>query len=255
MVDVVSQSLPFLAEKVLIKRMLEDCRGSIDNAVSKLLDAEERGSVSSGIESSSVEREPDSDEEAINAPNKKQDRRLSRATRTVLKEREEQRRRDIAAKFASHDSSQDSLALPLPSRPRPIRSPRTRKSDDEDPADGDWQPSPTRHENKLSLKPEESTTTAPVTRTRLKLNPPKPPGSLHNNSRSQQKQPGPQARFLSARDRKDMKKQAQKAAAKERKQASALVTAANGNIKNLPILTKEKALSQGIESGIKTLYI
>lgn len=255
MVDVVSQSLPFLADKVMIRRTLEECKGNIDNAVSRLLDAEERGSVSSGIESSSVEREPDSDEEALNGPKKKQDRRLSRATRTFVKVRDEQRKRDMVSKFANHgDSSQDSLVITEVQQRRPTRSSRLKKLDDDDAADEEWQPDSGKDEDK-STQSEPPSTTAPVTRTRLKLNPPKPPDSPWTNGGTRQKQSGPQLRRLTARDRKDMKKQAQKAAAKERKQTSSSTAAVNGEKKSLPILTKGKNTSPGIESGIKTLYI
>jgi len=70
MVNAVTQSLPYVADRAAIQRMLEECKGSIDNAVSKLLDAEERGSVSSAQTSSSIERDPDSDDDDLYAPNK-----------------------------------------------------------------------------------------------------------------------------------------------------------------------------------------
>ncbi|KAF2103285.1 cysteine proteinase, partial [Rhizodiscina lignyota] len=56
MIDVVTKSLPFLADKLTIKKTLEETKGNIDLAVSKLLDAEDGGFTSSAQESSSVER-------------------------------------------------------------------------------------------------------------------------------------------------------------------------------------------------------
>ena len=84
MIDVVEKSLPFLADKPTIKRYLEVAKGDVNLAVSNMLEAEENGSTSSRHESSSVERDHDSDEEMHDGPNKKQDRRLSRASLTRM---------------------------------------------------------------------------------------------------------------------------------------------------------------------------
>ena len=64
-IDVVMKSLPFLTDKSTIRKTLEECKGSIDNAVSRLLD-EDSGNQSSAQESSSIEREPDSDDDQMN---------------------------------------------------------------------------------------------------------------------------------------------------------------------------------------------
>ncbi|KAI9743434.1 MAG: hypothetical protein M4579_007730, partial [Chaenotheca gracillima] len=84
MIEVVVKSLPFLADRLTIKRTLEETRGNVDDAVSKLLDADDAGTNSGSVSSaqSSVERDQDSeDEDVVTGPNKKRDRRLSRATR------------------------------------------------------------------------------------------------------------------------------------------------------------------------------
>lgn len=83
MVNAVTQSLPYVADRAAIQRMLEECKGSIDNAVSKLLDAEERGSVSSAQTSSSIERDPDSDDDDLYAPNKRQTHHCPRPSRDL----------------------------------------------------------------------------------------------------------------------------------------------------------------------------
>ncbi|KAI9679344.1 MAG: hypothetical protein M1817_005364 [Caeruleum heppii] len=91
MIKAVTNSLPYLADPALIQRTLEEHGGSIDNAVSKLLDREESASVSSSqsqATSSSVERDPDSEDEAqMSGPIKKRDRRLSRETKEMMRQR------------------------------------------------------------------------------------------------------------------------------------------------------------------------
>ena len=72
MMNNVQKCLPYLVDKPIIKKTLVDCKGSVDDAVSKLLDMEERGSVSSTQASSGMEREPDSDDEVYSGPSKKQ---------------------------------------------------------------------------------------------------------------------------------------------------------------------------------------
>ncbi|KAI9862218.1 MAG: hypothetical protein M1824_001599 [Vezdaea acicularis] len=89
-IDVVSKSLPFPVEPAKIRQTLEECNGDVDDAVSKLLD-EDRGSASSGSQASSRDRDADSDYDPYSeGPNtKKQDRRMSRATRALKKTDEE----------------------------------------------------------------------------------------------------------------------------------------------------------------------
>ncbi|EON60813.1 hypothetical protein W97_00022 [Coniosporium apollinis CBS 100218] len=254
MIDVVSSSLPFLADKPTIKRALEESKGNIDSAVSKLLDAEDRGSVSSAQESSSVEREPDSDDDVINGPNKKQDRRLSRATKTMKKGQE--RRRQIASELASYDGSRESL---VSEASRKSRSPGTSHLKEEiaDTEDEDSRSDFVKEEGKSEPAVLLSAPSSPRKPVRLKLNPPKPPDpSSTGGGKTQQKQPGPQRKHgPTAREKKDIKKQAQKAARKERALAT---TSPNGTTEakksGLAILTKAKGNSF-IESGIKTLYI
>ncbi len=256
MIDVVSSSLPFLADKPTIKRALEESKGNIDSAVSRLLDAEDRGSVSSAQESSSVEREADSDDDAIHGPNKKQDRRLSRATKSMMKKGQE-RRRLIASALAVSDSSQESL---VSDASRKSRSPGTShlKQEVADSEDEGGRSDLVKEEEKGEPAAMSSPASSPRKPVRLKLNPPKPPDpSPTGGGKTQQKQEGPQRKHgATAREKKDMKKQAQKAARKERALATTSPNATNSEAKKsgLPILTKAKGNSF-IESGIKTLYI
>ena len=73
MVEEVVRSLPFLADRAAIEKALQDYKGNVDNAVSSLLPD---SSQSSGG-SSSIERDPDSDEYMEQKPTKKQNRRPS----------------------------------------------------------------------------------------------------------------------------------------------------------------------------------
>ena len=74
MVDEVMRSLPFLTDRAAIEKALQDYKGNVDNAVSSLMPD---SSQSSGG-SSSIERDPDSDEDMEQKPTKKQNRRPSR---------------------------------------------------------------------------------------------------------------------------------------------------------------------------------
>jgi hypothetical protein len=205
-IDVVVKSLPFLADKMTVKRAIEAAKGDINLAVSTLLDAEENGSTSSYVESSSVERDHDSDEDA-DGPNKKQDRRMSRASR-AQKERTKDSRHALSY-LTNHDTSQESFASWNSEDSIPDSSQHSTST----------QPTPSFDGNDaLSRKPEQNhasdaSTIPPKPVPRLKLLPPKPPAG-----KTSQKQPGPR---VTARDRKDIKKQAQKAARKERQQAAA----------------------------------
>ncbi|KAI9821758.1 MAG: hypothetical protein M1827_002339 [Pycnora praestabilis] len=271
MVDVVVQSLPYLADRVTIRRTLEECKGSVDNAVSKLLDAEERGSVSSTQESSSVEREPDSDEEALSrGPNKKQDRRLSRATKTVVKEKEEQRKRNFAIRLKEeqpdeskkHDDVRSS-SLPraeqYTAKARPAKV--VKEEDGDETEDEDWRPAVDKDDDSTSNYSSESRSQQSGTKSDSALTPQtKPKVQVLKLNGPRQKQPGPQKTRVSARERKDLKKAAQKAAAKERKKGVGGGGMTNGVAarKNSVLArTNGKENTPGIEmaKGMRTLYI
>jgi len=247
-IDVVSNCLPFLADKPTIKRALEAAKGNIDAAVSTLMDAEEHGSGSSAQESSSVERDQDSDDDTNAGPNKKQDRRLSRATKKS-KPRSSETRHALSQQETA-DGSQDSVA------------------------------SSTGEDSEASTIPQssqQSTTTTQSTSTtapsrppiRLKLRPPKPPPdyqpkdakdgrtSSEPAGKTTLSQPGPR---ISARDKKDIKKQAQKAARKERQQQASTAdktdAAKEADASNAGLSLRKNGLTQTppVET-LRTLYI
>ncbi|CAK4030407.1 cysteine protease [Lecanosticta acicola] len=216
MIDVVERSLPFLADKPTIKRAIEAAKGNIDNAVSNLLDAEENGSSSSHHESSSVERDHDSDDDMHDGPNKKQDRRMSRASRAQKGRSQESRH--ALSQLSTFDGSQESFtSLDSETSSQPDSSQNSTNS----------KPNVPSHIVDVAKKQDANDATssspnapAPAVKppVRLKLLPPRPPDPSQRAGKTQQRQNGPR---VSARDKKDMKKQAQKAARKERQQAAA----------------------------------
>jgi len=158
-IDVVQKSLSFTVDKVTIKNTLELCGGNMDDAISRLIDAEDRRSPSTR-ESSSIERDPDSDDEMIYGPSKRRYRRLkSRAEIRSL----------MATKLTRSDGSQESLSSTAPQQhpdSQPGSSPALLLSHDEANGDSDWIPYQTEDEDK------SMTTTHPKpARIRRKLKP------------------------------------------------------------------------------------
>ena len=75
MIDLAMQSLPYDANRSIVEHTVKQCRGNINLAVDLLLPDT---SPETSERSSSIEREPDSDDETGQKPTKKQDRRQSR---------------------------------------------------------------------------------------------------------------------------------------------------------------------------------
>ena len=75
MVDLAMQSLPYEANRSMVEQTLRQCRGNVNLAVDFLLPD---SSPETSERSSSIEREPDSDDEKGQNPTKKQDRRVGR---------------------------------------------------------------------------------------------------------------------------------------------------------------------------------
>lgn len=274
-IDVVMKSLPFLTDKATIRKALEECKGSIDNAVSSLLD-EDSGNQSSAQESSSIEREPESDEDDIYGPNKSRSRRTGRpdthdsvtsasrtssTNRNLLKPKSHKKR--LASKLASQEcslasessqvscTSQQTDRLTTSSAP----SPATDESSDSDSSskqESDAEPIVAPPSPKAPSSPRKG----PV---RIRLTMPKPPPEMEEAAanmhagKTAQKQIGPQSRKMSARDKKDMKKQAQKAARRERQQQQAQESPTT--TRTLPIMTKSNPTSPSLDAGIKILYV
>lgn len=232
MVDVVSASLPYLADKATIKKTLEEFKGNINSAVDKLLGAEENGSQSSAQESSSVEREPDSDEEYQHGPSKK---RISNRHKSTKAESPH-----TLSKLAARNGSRDSFS-----------SEQSQQTDASSVVYVKAETSP----DSVTVK-SESSQDKPRPTIRIKLKPPAPPSTASSGStgRTQQKQQGPQRQ--NAREKKDIKKQAQKAARKERQQAAIKAGTEEAPAKSgITLRTKSVTNPPPIESGFRTLFI
>lgn len=75
MIDLAMQSLPYDSNRSIVEHTVKQCRGNVNMAVDLLLPD---SSPETSERSSSIEREPDSDDEFNKKPFKKQDRRQSR---------------------------------------------------------------------------------------------------------------------------------------------------------------------------------
>ena len=269
MIEVVKASLPYLvSDDGTVHRALVKAKGNVNNAVSELLENEERGSVSSTQGSSSVERDQDSDDDDYNGPKKKQDRRMSRATRS-LKQKEDQYNRDLthrpkkAMDITSSDGSKNLPELRI-NGTKSMTAPELDGDDDDD----KYEPPEPTIEESPSL---ESPSAPHNSNVRLKLSQPKPENdgdsdwsAATSKSRSMSKPrskilqdsqtPVKKQHRLSARDKKDMKKSTQKAAAKERKKGLAAVkqTATQGGTLSKTVKVPGRTSPT---MGIKTLYI
>ena len=266
MVDVVKSSLPYLVpDNGTIHRALVKAKGNVDDAVSELLENEDGGSVSSTQESSSVERDQGSDDDEYAGPKKKQDRRMSRATRS-LKQKEDQRSRDLAhrpKKTVDLISSKGLKDLPEVRINGSKSMGATEIGGDED----ECEPQRSTIEKLPSIRSSSTPRSGGV---RLKLSQPKPEkdedsdwSAATSRSRSFSKPRGNKAQGsqnpakqhrLSTRDRKELKKAAQKAAAKERKRGLVAVKQTTAMGGTLPKVEKVPARSSP-PMGIRTLYI
>ncbi|KAK4494074.1 hypothetical protein PRZ48_014337 [Zasmidium cellare] len=238
MIEVVEKSLPFLADKPTVKRYLEQAKGDVNLAVSNMLEAEENGSASSRHESSSVERDHDSDDDMHDGPNKKQDRRMSRASR-AQKERSSESKHTLSH-LTVYDGSQESFTSwesETSSQPDASQQSNTTQN--------------TSFEGEAAVKRESSdaasSTVPSKPRPRLTLHGPRPPGG-----KTQQRQAGPR---MTSRDKKQLKKQAQKAAHKERTQAESKGARAESPSKvGLTLRAKGMTETPPVET-LRTLYI
>lgn len=243
-VDVVSKSLPYLADKPTIKRALEAAKGDINAAVDSLLEAESNGS-SSQQESSSVERDHDSDDDMHDGPNKKQNRRMSKPSKARIVRTTEAKH--ALSQITAYDGSQESIGSSFGSEGSSQPDSSHPNTPTQPGADED---------DTISVKHSDSTSrsASPAKPTiRLKLHPPRPPLPSQRVGKTEQRQQGPR---VTARDRKDIKKQAQKAARKERQQATQQGGSSNENVAEAGLALRQRGVlgTPPVET-LKTLYI
>jgi OTU domain-containing protein 3 len=156
-----------------------------------------------------------------------------------------QERREMAAKLAQHDGSQESVnqslsVLEIPDSQE--NSPRLTPGDD---FDDEWIPDKSDGAGTPNLE-------LPTGPTRLKINFSK---SSDGIGKTHVRQQGPRIRAPSARERKEQKKLQQKAARKARAQQAAKSQLSGTKKDGLPILTRPKSSTPVVEGGMRTLYI
>ncbi len=243
-IDIVQKSLPSVVDRATIVHTLEKCHGNVSNAVDSLIDAQD-GHSSSSNQSSSVERDGDSSDDPHTGSNKKQDRRLSRATKSAVKHREERKRRE---RLTAYGESLESLINATSTLP--VRSVKNRDSQDgDDTEDEDWRP-----DGVEPLKDGDTSSgseySAPAPKTiKLKLTKSDPVTQTAPNLHS--RHVAPTKRLVSARELKIAKKLAQKQQAKERKQAA-------GIPKSNPLTSQPMAKASSnptMVNAMRTVYI
>ena len=248
MVDVVKKSLPFPTYDLgAIHRALVKSNGDVDVATSELLENEERGSVSSTQGSSSVERDQDCDDESVCGPKKKRDRRLSRAARANAQQNHELTYRPKEVKSEATSSAQDTKVEKLRDSKDNSAKEESKKKDSQIP-EPSAVPGSVSHQKSTQPRRKKEEYDSDWSE------------SLHDRSNSRtrgqttKKRGGSKGRLISARDLKDMKKAAQKAAAKERKQG--LVDVDRPISKGTTVSVPSKGLHRNAPTvGIKTLYV
>jgi OTU domain-containing protein 3 len=241
-IKIVMSSLPFLTDSQTIKHALEKCNGSVNDTVSMLIEADEAGSISSTQESSSVERDYDSDDDQIWGPNKRANRsRLKRAARNLMKD-SQTRRAEMAARLVKNDGSQESVSQAV--------------ADLEIPDSKDNSPAPFDDEDEWVPSGSEMASDAAVAGkgpTRLKIN---VSNSKIGKTTVRHQGPRPHA-HATARDRKELKKRQQKEDRKKRAQQA--TSGAIPGQDNISILTKGDSKSSSapnlVEGTMRTLYI
>jgi OTU domain-containing protein 3 len=254
MEEVVLKSLPFIADRETVRKMLEEAKGNIDSAVSKLLDADERASISSSSNSSKRHLESDNEEETSLDRRKRRDRRQSSATKIgSQKAREAATRaaRQIDEESVKVDDSDVDLLVSIPDDTKVTFAPTGRSV------------SPTALSQTSTQLELPSQSSGAISDDESSIASSAPPSQSTRTPAAK-----PQARPVreTARVRRERKKLAQKAAAKERKLLAAAVSNASsksGNSKRNKAETQLKPVSgnsrqpsgTGIEHGIKTLYI
>lgn len=250
----------------------------MDDAISRLLEPDGQSSTSSARGSSSVERDIDSeDEDPIRGPNKRQDRRLSRATRAIAKETGDQPNQELSFRLKDNVMSATGQYSTTSRRNNTAAAKLAKLEDANETEEEDWRTdSPYKDSESASVSTSasdfSSASKPPPGIIRLKLSQPKKPLercetpstslreqeaiSRKNISHYKGQQGTSPKRRPAARDRYGVKKAAQKAAAKERKQAVAAKQPTSGKNAALPFIMKPgKENAPAIEAHIKVLYI
>ncbi|KAF4635666.1 hypothetical protein G7Y89_g2434 [Cudoniella acicularis] len=281
MIQTVQNALQQYMSEETIRKALTENNGNVNNTVDKFLEVQDYSSAPptpgslSQSGASSIERDPDSDDDEVYGPNKRQNRRMSQATKALRKQQQKLiDEKELAAipTIALTKAEDKPLIETVQTSPlKPGLTVVKREDKDQSASDGDDEFRPEEDSNSEYSASSRSQSVVPGT------TPPRPRIILHTrNSRQASEdrsiknqsnnesantpavaQSNPKSTFnptgkkklITARQRKEMKKAAQKQAAKERKRGKGL-TASTDNIKrNSPPM--EKVLSLGKLSMIQ----
>ena len=266
-INAVVNSMWFPIDEDTAIKALQDSRGNLDDAVSKLMDDNTSPNNTPSVYSSSVEPQLDpsikTDENSTDAPNKKQDRRLSRASKSASRTRERRYRDQLLEKLSSssleqlEQASGSSLGTSgVRRRYNPVIP------DDEDTEMDDSTPPPHLLDGSTSSESDYSTNNSsppkPPLTLKLSLKPPQPstsaianPGLVQSISKPIIKDTKPNKRLTSARDMKSLKKQAQKQAAKERRQAASKPAKEQSTLS----FTSTGSSQSSVNNGFRLLHV
>ena len=230
-IDEVMRATLYSVDENAVIKVLEERRGDFDSAILQLLGELDPPDRASSVHSSSVEPQIKTDDEQFDGPNKKQDRRMSRASKSANRTKERRQREQLRERLSSSSLEQLEAAANTSNMVNAQRRRFSRVILDED---------DTEMEEASTPPPLSDGSTSSESDYSLSVSPPKPPITLKLNlkppqhSQSEQSSPPklvpprtfgrvvqPKKRLNSARDIKSLKKQAQKQAAKERRQAAA----------------------------------
>ncbi|KAL9594211.1 MAG: hypothetical protein Q9219_007154 [cf. Caloplaca sp. 3 TL-2023] len=274
MVDLVIRSQSYIDDRIVIQKKLEDANGNVNAVVDSLIESHcPSSSPGASDGSSSIERERNSDDEDYTGPKKKQDRRLSRASRTAIKEKEDQRTHELAVRMKDRQlpTTQESASPPIIS----INDVKIHDSDETE--EEDWRNGSSCQDSEVASvstsASDISVTTKPVSGgVRLKLSQPAkkvdkllpPPKVSHNDGvkfdqrgpSSSNKPQGPTIpgrRRLYRLNELDAKKMPRKINAKNRKKTNAAQLRAQNSGGPLTHTIKEN--TPVVQAGIKMLMI
>ncbi|KAB8760585.1 hypothetical protein FH972_026576 [Carpinus fangiana] len=251
-IEALSSALNHTEPRDKLVRALQESRGNIDDAwnlLFKVSPPPDHASFSSA-QSSSIDEDDSSEDGPVRS--KRQDRRLSKATKSSQRRHAEQQKY-IVSRMGTFGESLDSLikahSTPNSSPSRSTTSTTLKRhvvynKDADDTEDEDWHPSSPAplKDGDTSSSSEYSEQAPPSSKIMLKL--PRP-----------SKFSGPTPKRLgAARDMKSLKKQAQKQAARERKQAQFKAEASRPT--SVPMSSQNSSSSTATMTlGLKTVYL
>lgn len=275
MIDVVIKSQSYLADRAVIQKKLENAKGDVNSVVDNLLECQQAWSSPGASDgSSSIDRERDTDDEDYTGPKKKQDRRLSRASWAATKEKEDQRKHELAVRMKDRQlpATEESASPPVIS----VNDVKLHDSDETE--DEDWRNGSSYQDSESASvstsASDYSTASKPVTGgVRLKLSQPKkdanklqpPPKNTTSSAAKSQKRVspsvgvtkeekvGPHRRRLYCRNELDAEKMIPKDSAKNRLKGNAIRVRGQDSIGPLTHTVKEH--TPVVQTGIKMLCI